>query len=324
MNRSDVDWQGFWVAAPTPYGPDHAVDVGAIGPLVDWYLAQGVRGILCNGTTGEWFSQSSSERRTVAQAFKQAIAGRVPLVVGCTAFTPDSAIELAQHACEVGADGVMSTPPPYAQLSEIELVEYFRAVSGSSPLPFLIYNWPIGTSVDIAADTAVRLVGLPNVVAFKESTPNTEKALHVLAAVVDEVRVFMNFRSAKGIEAYLTVGGDGFIGGGALLGRVEADFFTALDERDLTRAGERLQPIERLYGALFNPDWSGRYGSAQATLKAAMRIQGLDAGVPRPPLLPITDPEALEAIGVALSEAEAVGAHELDGSDLDERSGRKR
>jgi len=306
MNRSDVDWKGFWVATPTPYSDDMGLKLDAISPLINWYLQEGCTGFLCNGTTGEWFSQSSIERRLVAEAYVKAVSGRAPLIVGCTAFTADEAIELARHAASIGADGIMSTPPPYAQLTDDEVFEYFSVISQATTLPFLVYNWPIGTSLDISPDLAARLVSLPNVVAFKESTPDTEKALKVLAAVVSESRVFMNFRSSAGLAAYHSVGGDGFIGGGALLGHVEVEFFDALEEGDVQRATGLMHRISALYGALFNTDWSGRHGSPQATLKAAMRLQGLDAGVPRPPLLTITGTEQVSAIARALREADAL------------------
>src|SRR5207247_1798457 len=48
------------------------------------YHGQGVHGLLVNGTTGEWFSQSDAERRRVAESAGEELSGQTTVVVGCT------------------------------------------------------------------------------------------------------------------------------------------------------------------------------------------------------------------------------------------------
>jgi len=69
----------------------------------------------------------------------------------------------------------------------------------------------------------------------------------------------------------------------------------------------------KLLVQLMNPDWSGKYGSPQAWLKAAMNLLGQPGGWPRRPLLPVTDEHKLAAIrraleSVGLEVREPVGA----------------
>ena len=70
-------------AAVTPLreGGD-AVDLNAIGPMVEHLIAAGVDGILALGTTGEGILLSTAERRAAAEAFVQAGRGQVICVTG--------------------------------------------------------------------------------------------------------------------------------------------------------------------------------------------------------------------------------------------------
>ena len=63
MDRNDVSWHGYWPACPTPFHADQSLDLDSFRALLEFYIGEGVHGLLVNGTTGEWFSQTSGERR---------------------------------------------------------------------------------------------------------------------------------------------------------------------------------------------------------------------------------------------------------------------
>ena len=126
MNRDDVTWQGYWPACPTPFHRDGSYDPASHRALLELYLGLGVHGVLINGTTGEWFSQTADERRLVAETAIDQVAGRIPLVVGCAAYTAKEAADLGRHAIAAGAAGVESTPPPYAKTYDDETVAYYE------------------------------------------------------------------------------------------------------------------------------------------------------------------------------------------------------
>ena len=304
MDRNDVTWRGYWPAAPTPFTRDGALDEGAWREILRMYLRQGMHGVLVNGTTGEWFSQTEAERKRLAEIATEELGGKITVVIGCTNYTADLVCSLARHARSVGADGVLATPPPYAHPNPDELVHFYRTISDRVDIPLMIYNWPRGVAVDLDTETVVRLAEIPNVVGIKNSTPNKARFFETLTAVVDRLRVFGDYLSPVGIAVMQGLGGDGFIGGGALLGAEEPEFFEAVWRGDVARARAIAAKELKLIGQLANPDYSGRYGSPQAWVKAAMNLMGQPAGYPRPPLLPIEAPEKLAAIAAAL---ESVG-----------------
>ena len=61
MDRHDVNWEGYWIAATTPFRKDGSLDQSALREGLRLYPEIGIQGLLINGTSGEWFSQSIAE-----------------------------------------------------------------------------------------------------------------------------------------------------------------------------------------------------------------------------------------------------------------------
>jgi 1-pyrroline-4-hydroxy-2-carboxylate deaminase len=304
MDRNDIDWRGYWPASPTPFREDGAYDADAHRDLLEHYIATGVHGVFVNGTTGEWFSQTGEERRHVARTCIDAVAGRVPVVIGCTAYTATEVAALARDAMDAGASGVATTPPPYSRPLPDEIVAFFEDIARALPdVPVMVYNWPHGTSVDIDAALADRLAGVDTVVAIKDSTPNVEQFYVTARTVVDRVRVIGPFMTREGHRALTEHGGDGTIGGGSLLGADDPAFWDAHWRGDHETCLALADRIERLFAKLWLPGgWCGVYGHYQSQLKALMAMLGQPGGTVRPPRLPVTDPAALAAMRQILAE----------------------
>jgi 4-hydroxy-tetrahydrodipicolinate synthase len=305
LDRDDVTWHGYWPAAPTPFTAGGALDGAALRAVIDLYLSQGVHGVLVNGTTGEWFSQSPAERRRVAEIAVREVDGRIPVVVGVTAYTPSEVIELARHAADAGADGLLATPPPYVHPGPEEIVAFYAEVSRATDLPFMVYNWPRGVSVDISAypGLARRLADLPQVAAIKDSTGDWLRMLGTVEDVCDRVRVFGSFLHRRGLATLLGLGGDGNIDGGGLGAPFAVPYYQAVAAGDRDLARTWADRYTGLSSRLIRPDYSGLHASPIPQLKAAMSMLGQPGGQVRPPLLPVTEPEPLRAIGAALAES---------------------
>jgi 4-hydroxy-tetrahydrodipicolinate synthase len=109
--------------------------------------------------------------------------------------------------------------------------------------------------------------------------------------------------SIRGLEEIQLHGGDGFIGGGSLFGRPDAQFFEALWRGDLAFCEEHARRTEALFPKLWLPGgWAGVYGTYQAELKAIMAMIGQPGGTVRRPRLPLTDEVALAEIRNILIE----------------------
>lgn len=308
-----MTWHGYWPAAPTPFTPEGEVDVRAWRDLLRLYAEQGVHGVLVNGSTGEWFSQTPAERRQVAEVAVEVLSGRIPVVVGVSAYTARDAGELARHAAETGADGVLATPPPYAHPGPDEIHAFYAEVSAATDLPFMVYNWPRGVAVDISAHPGLneRLADLEQVVAIKDSTGDWLRMLGTVESVGDRVRVFGSFLHRRGLAVLTGLGGDGNIDGGGLGAPFAVPYYEAVAAGDRDAARRWVDRYVGLSSRLINPDYSAVHGTPIAQLKAAMAMLGQPGGHVRPPLLPITDAAALDAIEAALVGSGLADAGEI-------------
>jgi dihydrodipicolinate synthase/N-acetylneuraminate lyase len=136
---TDLPHRPLIPAALTPLRDGgEAVDVGAIGPYAAYLESHGADGAFVCGTTGEGILLALDERRAIAEAFRDAIGGL--LIVHACAQTTAGTVALAEHARDIGADGVAVIPPPYFPLDEDALTAHFVAAArAASPLPFYCY-----------------------------------------------------------------------------------------------------------------------------------------------------------------------------------------
>jgi hypothetical protein len=125
------------------------------------------------------------------------------VVVGCNSYTAAETIGLAEHARSAGADGALTTPPPYVHPSDEEVLAFYRTVTEAVDLPWMVYNWPRGTAVDLSVAVLDQLADLDRVVAVKDSTGDEIKCLEGCEAVMDRVRFFGRFVHRRGM-AFLT------------------------------------------------------------------------------------------------------------------------
>ncbi|EPR75011.1 dihydrodipicolinate synthetase [Leifsonia rubra CMS 76R] len=301
MNRDDVDWAGYLPAVVTPFTESGTLDTETLHALIEQYAERGMHGAVVNGTCGEWFSQSVDERKSVAETAIAAANGRMPVLVGCTSNTAENVQDLARHALDAGASGVLVSPPPYIKLFPNEVVAWYEDVSAAVKGPTVVYNWPHGTGVDIHSDLADRLANIDSIVAIKDSTPNVDQFFETSRRVRDRVRVFGPYMSSRGVEVLRTEGGDGTVGGGSLFGTPDPTFWENYWAGDFEPMERYAELQDRLFPKLWLPGgWAGIYGGYQSQLKALMHMLGQPAGHVRRPRLPVTDPDALASLRAVL------------------------
>jgi len=304
MNRDSVSWQGFWVATPTPFKENGDLDLDAFRWILNNYIEDGVHGLVINGTTGEWFSQTKEERMLVAEAAVDVVKKRVPVIIGCTDYTANKVAEFAKHARSIGADGILVSAPPYSKPNDNEVYTYYEDIASMVDIPIIVYNWPHGCSLEIGPELAERLTQIDNVVAIKDSSPNTSQIYETAKRVVDKVRVFGPYMTVEGFEKLKELHTDGYIAGGSIFGKDDPKYWESFWAKDYEFCLRHARRLEDAFAKLWLPGgWRGYYGSYQAQIKAIMNLIGQPGGYPRKPFLPITDKNSLEALRKILEEA---------------------
>jgi dihydrodipicolinate synthase/N-acetylneuraminate lyase len=164
--------RGALAASVTPLRENgSALDEDAFGPLVEFFVREGLDGVLALGTAGEGILLTVEERRRVADLFLQASDRRLQVAVHCGAQTTADTVALAAHAAEVGAAAVVVIGPPYFALDErAQYGHFFAAAAACAPLPFYVYEFAATTGYAIAPAVLERLRDdASNVVGLKVS-----------------------------------------------------------------------------------------------------------------------------------------------------------
>jgi dihydrodipicolinate synthase/N-acetylneuraminate lyase len=164
--------RGTLAASITPLRANGGeLDEDAFGPLVEFFVREGLDGLLALGTAGEGISLGVEERRRVANLFLQAADNRLQVAVHCGAQTTADTVALAAHAAEVGADAVVVIGPPYFKLDEAaQYAHFLAAASACAPLPFYVYEFAATTGYAVAPSVLERLrSAAENVVGLKVS-----------------------------------------------------------------------------------------------------------------------------------------------------------
>ena len=164
--------RGALAASVTPLrSAGGELDESAFGPLVDFFVASGLDGILALGTAGEGILLSEDERRVAAELFLRAADNRLQVAVQCGAQTTAQTVALAAHAAEVGANAVVVIGPPYFPLDERAQYSHFLAAAAAcAPLPFYVYEFAATTGYAVTPTVLERLRGAaPNLAGLKVS-----------------------------------------------------------------------------------------------------------------------------------------------------------
>ncbi len=210
---SPMRWTGVFPAATTQFKPDLSVDHDASQRVLDNLVRDGVHGLVVLGTCGENNSLEPDEKRSLLKAAVEVVAGRAPIIVGCSELTTPRAAAFARDAEAIGADALMALPAMVYVPTEAELEAHFRTVARASGLPIMLYNNPPAYRVSIGLEVLSRLADEPTIVAVKESAPDTRRFTDlsrafgerfVLMAGLDDVALEGLLLGAKGWVSGLT------------------------------------------------------------------------------------------------------------------------
>jgi dihydrodipicolinate synthase/N-acetylneuraminate lyase len=102
-------------------------------------------------------------------------ARKVPVIAGVAELTTANAVAYARDAERLGADGLLVLPAMVYVPTAAELEQHFKTVAQATSLPIMLYNNPPAYRVNIELSTLQRLAEQPNIVAVKESAPDSRR-----------------------------------------------------------------------------------------------------------------------------------------------------
>lgn len=290
---------GLIAATFTPMHQDGQVNLDPIPAMVQILLRQKISGLYVCGSTGEGPSLTTGERERVAQAYVEAVRGRIPVIVQVGHNSVEDARRLAKHAASIGADAISAVSPSYFIPENVStLTATLAQITDAAPeLPFYYYHIPrlSGLSLDVVAFLETAPARIPSLAGIKFSSRDIEVMQRCLT--FDNGRFNILFGVDEMLLSGLAAGCHGAVGSTYnFLAPLYHHVMRHLNNGDLAAAqAAQLKAAQLIDVIVRNHGISG--------LKATMTLTGIPCGPPRLPLTPLTDAETARM----RSELDALG-----------------
>lgn len=278
-----VPFKGIIAYPITPFTSTDTVDIPLFKQLTERLVAAGVHGVAPLGSTGVLPYLRDEEKEAVITATIEQVNGRVPVLAGVSCLTTAATVYHAKFAEKAGAAGVMVIALSYFKLTEEEIFRHYETVARSISIPVMVYNNPATGGLDLSPALLKRLLEIPNVTMIKESTGDIQRMQYLRQELGPDV-AFFNGANPLALAA-LAAGAQGWCTAAAnLVPQLNLALYEAIQQNDLQRANELFY---RQFGLLQFITAKG----LPRTIKAALELQGVEAGYLRQPLQPLSAAE---------------------------------
>ena len=279
-----IIFKGCGTAIATPFNED-GVNYKVFKDMIENQIKEGVDSIIVCGTTGESSTMSEAEKKETIKFVVDTVNKRIPVIAGTGSNNTLSAIEMTKYAESVGADGALVVTPYYNKTTQKGLIEHYKAIANSTSLPIIMYSVPSRTGVNILPETCLELSKIDNIVAIKEASGNISQVAKIASLCGDNLSIYSG--NDDQIVPILSVGGIGVI---SVLSNIEPkfthqmvyDYFNGNVEEAKRKQLSSLNLIENLFSEV-NP----------IPVKAGLNIIGYDYGIPRMPLIEMSEDKKL-------------------------------
>jgi 4-hydroxy-tetrahydrodipicolinate synthase len=201
---------------------------------------------------------------------------RVRVIAGTGNDNTAESKELTKQAEKTGVNACILVVPYYSRSTQDGLYEHFKTIATTTGLPCIIYNVPTRTVTNLAAETAIKLSQIDNIVGIKEASANFEPIAKIIKGVNADFLVY----SGNDGDTFpiLCLGGYGVISVasylvGLQIKKMIGDFIRG-DIKQAADANHQLLPLINALFIISNP----------IPIKHGLNTVGFSVGKPRPPL----------------------------------------
>ena len=275
-----IIFKGCGTALATPFN-ENGINFKVFEEMIENQIKNNVDALIVCGTTGESATMTEKERKDAIKFVVDITKKRVPVIAGTGSNNTIQAIAMTKYAEEVGCDGCLVVTPYYNKTTQAGLIAHYIAIAESTKLPIILYSVASRTGVNILPETCLELSKIPNIVAIKEASGNISQITKIKQLCKDNLNIYSG--NDDQVIPILSVGGIGVI---SVLSNVAPKFahdmcmkfFDANLKEALDMQLKALDLISALFSEV-NP----------IPVKHALKLAGFDFGIPRLPLVELTD-----------------------------------
>jgi 4-hydroxy-tetrahydrodipicolinate synthase len=302
-------WMGVFAATLCPFHEDESIDEEGLRVYIEELAAiPGMKGLTCNGHTGEIMALRHRERAQVTRIVAESVRGRCKVVSGVAAEGSLEAIDDALAAKEAGADAILLMPPhEWLRFgrSSSSAIGFIEDVAVGADINIIIHQYPSWTKAGYTLAEMLEMVKIPQVVTIKMGTRDMSRwrydyeKLKEAAPHVSIITCHDEFLLPTLLE-----GADGaLVGFAGFAPELIIELTHAALEGDLARARKAQQTEDPLARLIYN--FGEPSGSAHQRMKVARWLLGkFPSPVFRRPVRPLSENaiqnlrDGLRAIGM--------------------------
>jgi len=281
-----VKLRGTFTVMVTPFTQDEQLDEKGFRKNIDWYIDEGIHGVICAASTGEFANLSKEEHRKVIDITVDQVSGKVPVIAGTAANSTREAIEMTRYAKDAGANAVIIVAPFYGLPAQEELYQHYRVISDEVDIPIMIYNNPWYTGVDMMPSLVERLSAIDNISYIKESSADIKRVHEIMQRCGDSIDVWCGWDDLAYECFFLGCGGWVSVAAN-FMPKMSAELFTLVEKKEYEKAKALYFEMLPLLNYIESGQLLGK-------VKEAMNVMGRTGGKPRRPFLPLTDAQKAE------------------------------
>jgi dihydrodipicolinate synthase/N-acetylneuraminate lyase len=289
INECQARLRGLFNITVTPFKADGSFDHAGLARNIERVIGLGFDGILIGGTYGEFPAMSTEERADLFRRVMDVVGDRVPVML-CTAGSDVRVVrELTTLAGELGGLP-MVTPPFVSEVTDAQIVSFFRDIVPLSRTGVLVYNAP-GIGITLSPAILEQLADISGVVGVKQGDLSPTAIDQIANRIGGRIKLFC--ASDLAFLGPMMCGFDGISStNSCALPELILDAYRAIEKGDAATARD-LHRLWYPFRALARD-----FGQPQTT-KAAMNLRGFDGGSVRRPLCDL-DPAKVTQVAEVL------------------------
>lgn len=276
----EIIFKGCGTALVTPF-TNEGINFEELRKMIEFQILEGADSLIICGTTGESSTMSIEEKKSIIDFSVKIAHGRIPIIAGTGGNNTKDVIYMSKYAQSVGVNGLLIVTPYYNKTTQLGLLQHYAEIAQNVKLPIILYNVPSRTGINIEPQTCLELSKIPNIVAIKEASGNISQVAKIANLCKDELTIYSG--NDDQVVPLLSVGGMGVISVLSNLfpkfvHNMVTDYLAGNWQKACASQLYALPMIDALFTEV-NP----------IPIKYAMNKIGFNCGIPRLPLVELTE-----------------------------------
>ncbi len=278
-------FKGIYSAIFSVYDENMNVKKEAVAKMVEYQLANGIKGFYVGGNTGECTVLPAKTRKQMLETVVEVNKGRGKIMAHIGAGHFDEVMDLLEHANTQKIDAIASLPSSLCSYyNHKDTIEYYKALAKASKYPVYAYVTPVTMQHSELYSFAKELSQIDNIAGLKITIPDYFK--FALVNQIDGGRLNNLNGPDEMMLSSLALGADGAIGTTYnIVPKVAVKIYDSFQKGDMKTALE----YQNKLNAFIQVMYSFVNGRGLGYWKACLSLLGYDMGYTLFPAAPVSE-----------------------------------